>query len=67
MAVNTKFLNSLPPEWNKYVANVRLEKNLADVTYDAYKDIRNGGRYARRSSESADNRNVQKESGNGNL
>ncbi|GKB54671.1 hypothetical protein Tco_0905424, partial [Tanacetum coccineum] len=35
MAVNTKFLNLLQPEWNKYVTNVRLAKNLVDDTYDA--------------------------------
>ncbi|GJS24022.1 hypothetical protein Tco_0452654 [Tanacetum coccineum] len=35
---DTKFLNSLQPEWTKYVTNVRLAKNLANVTYDALFD-----------------------------
>ncbi|GJU10089.1 hypothetical protein Tco_1132485 [Tanacetum coccineum] len=26
--VNTKFLNSLPPEWSKFVTNVKLVKDL---------------------------------------
>ncbi|GJR27278.1 hypothetical protein Tco_1103510 [Tanacetum coccineum] len=38
MAVNINFLILLQPEWTKYVTNVRLAKNLADVTYDALFD-----------------------------
>ncbi|GKC03096.1 hypothetical protein Tco_0994706 [Tanacetum coccineum] len=38
MAVNTKFLNSLQPEWFKYVTNVRLSKNLAEDSYDTLFD-----------------------------
>ncbi|GJZ42225.1 hypothetical protein Tco_0589111 [Tanacetum coccineum] len=38
MSVNTKFLNSLQPEWNKYVTNVHLTKKLVHVTYDALFD-----------------------------
>ncbi|GKD88971.1 retrovirus-related pol polyprotein from transposon TNT 1-94 [Tanacetum coccineum] len=38
MAVNTKFLNSLQPEWYKYVTNVRISKNLADDPYDVLFD-----------------------------
>ncbi|GKD46548.1 integrase, catalytic region, zinc finger, CCHC-type containing protein [Tanacetum coccineum] len=38
MAVNTKFLNSLQPEWNKYVTNVRLTNKLRDDHYDVLFD-----------------------------
>ncbi|GKD15417.1 hypothetical protein Tco_1199824 [Tanacetum coccineum] len=38
MAVNTEFLNSLQPEWFKYVTNVRLSKNLAEHSYDTLFD-----------------------------
>nr|GEU56491.1 uncharacterized mitochondrial protein AtMg00810-like [Tanacetum cinerariifolium] len=32
--VNTKFLNSLPPEWSKFVTNVKLVKDLHTSNYD---------------------------------
>ncbi|GJY81039.1 hypothetical protein Tco_0493790 [Tanacetum coccineum] len=32
--VNIKFLNSLPPEWSKFVTNVKLEKDLHTTNFD---------------------------------
>ncbi|GJU03617.1 hypothetical protein Tco_1113955 [Tanacetum coccineum] len=32
--VNTKFLNALPPEWSKFVTNVKLAKSLYATNYD---------------------------------
>ncbi|GJX86251.1 hypothetical protein Tco_0337025 [Tanacetum coccineum] len=32
--VNTKFLNSLPPEWSKFVTDVKLVKYLHTTNYD---------------------------------
>ncbi|GKF34699.1 hypothetical protein Tco_0107899 [Tanacetum coccineum] len=32
--VNTKFLNSLPPEWSKFVTDVKLAKNMHTSNYD---------------------------------
>ncbi|GJR59379.1 hypothetical protein Tco_1501541 [Tanacetum coccineum] len=32
--VNTKFLNSLPPEWSKFVTNVKLVKELHTSNFD---------------------------------
>nr|GEW49243.1 hypothetical protein [Tanacetum cinerariifolium] len=32
--VNTKFLNSLPPEWSKFVTDVKLAKSLYTTNYD---------------------------------
>nr|GEX69112.1 hypothetical protein [Tanacetum cinerariifolium] len=32
--VNTKFLNSLPPEWSKFVTDVKLEKDLNTTNFD---------------------------------
>ncbi|GKF63749.1 hypothetical protein Tco_0187197, partial [Tanacetum coccineum] len=32
--VNTKFLNSLPPEWGKFVTNVKLATDLHTSNYD---------------------------------
>ncbi|GJS54550.1 hypothetical protein Tco_0627912 [Tanacetum coccineum] len=32
--VNTKFLNSLPPEWSKFVTNVKLVKDLHTTNFD---------------------------------
>ncbi|GKB02308.1 hypothetical protein Tco_0830397 [Tanacetum coccineum] len=32
--VNTKFLNSLPPEWSKFVTKVKLAKSLYTTNYD---------------------------------
>ncbi|GJX14701.1 hypothetical protein Tco_0206459 [Tanacetum coccineum] len=32
--VNTKFLNSLPPEWNKFVTDVKLARDLHTTNYD---------------------------------
>ncbi|GJT98348.1 retrovirus-related pol polyprotein from transposon TNT 1-94 [Tanacetum coccineum] len=32
--VNTKFLNSLPPEWSKFVTDVKLVKDLHTTNYD---------------------------------
>ncbi|GKB19193.1 retrovirus-related pol polyprotein from transposon TNT 1-94 [Tanacetum coccineum] len=34
MQVNTKFLNSLPPEWSKFVTNVKLVKDLHTTNFD---------------------------------
>ncbi|GJS78891.1 hypothetical protein Tco_0728772 [Tanacetum coccineum] len=34
MQVNTKFLNSLPPEWSKFVTDVKLVKDLHTTTFD---------------------------------
>ncbi|GJS42096.1 retrovirus-related pol polyprotein from transposon TNT 1-94 [Tanacetum coccineum] len=32
--VNTKFLNALPPEWSKFVTDVKLAKSLYNTNYD---------------------------------
>ncbi|GJY22342.1 retrovirus-related pol polyprotein from transposon TNT 1-94 [Tanacetum coccineum] len=32
--VNTKFLNSLPPEWSKFVTDVKLVKDLHSTNFD---------------------------------
>ncbi|GKF19269.1 hypothetical protein Tco_0067907, partial [Tanacetum coccineum] len=32
--VNTKFLNSLPPEWGKFMTNVKLVKDLHTSNFD---------------------------------
>ncbi|GJZ62280.1 hypothetical protein Tco_0618417 [Tanacetum coccineum] len=32
--VNTKFLNSLPPEWSKFVTDVKLDRDLHTTNYD---------------------------------
>ncbi|GKC77152.1 hypothetical protein Tco_1127926 [Tanacetum coccineum] len=32
--VNTKFLNSLPPEWSKFVMDVKLARDLHTTNYD---------------------------------
>nr|GEV01479.1 retrovirus-related Pol polyprotein from transposon 17.6 [Tanacetum cinerariifolium] len=32
--VNTKFLNALPPEWSKFVIDVKLAKSLYTTNYD---------------------------------
>nr|GEV87330.1 hypothetical protein [Tanacetum cinerariifolium] len=32
--VNTKFLNSLPPEWSKFVTDVKLAKDMHESNYD---------------------------------
>ncbi|GJX53983.1 hypothetical protein Tco_0282352 [Tanacetum coccineum] len=32
--VNTKFLNSLPPEWSKFVTDVKLMKDLYTTSFD---------------------------------
>nr|GEV88548.1 hypothetical protein [Tanacetum cinerariifolium] len=34
MQVNTKFLNSLPPEWSKFVTRVKLVKDLHTSNFD---------------------------------
>ncbi|GJW44638.1 hypothetical protein Tco_0073437, partial [Tanacetum coccineum] len=34
MQVNTKFLNSLPPDWSKFVTDVKLVKDLHTSTFD---------------------------------
>ncbi|GKC24463.1 hypothetical protein Tco_1026613 [Tanacetum coccineum] len=38
VSINIKFLNSLQPEWSKYVTLTRQNKNLSDVEYDALYD-----------------------------
>ncbi|GJY82302.1 hypothetical protein Tco_0495678 [Tanacetum coccineum] len=43
--VNTKFLNTLQPEWSKFVTDVKLAKNLYTTNYDqlyAYLSQHNG-------------------------
>ncbi|GJU36497.1 hypothetical protein Tco_1184851 [Tanacetum coccineum] len=32
--INAKFLNTLPPEWSKFVTNVKLARNLHTTNYD---------------------------------
>ncbi|GJW52820.1 hypothetical protein Tco_0096905 [Tanacetum coccineum] len=32
--VNTKFLNSLPPEWSKFMMDVKLDRDLHTTNYD---------------------------------
>ncbi|GKC68207.1 hypothetical protein Tco_1100805 [Tanacetum coccineum] len=32
--VNTKFLNSLQPEWSKFVTDVKLSRNMHTTNYD---------------------------------
>ncbi|GKC00245.1 hypothetical protein Tco_0986381, partial [Tanacetum coccineum] len=32
--VNTKFLNSLPPEWSKFMTNVKLVRDLHTTNLD---------------------------------
>ncbi|GKD99753.1 hypothetical protein Tco_1387737 [Tanacetum coccineum] len=32
--VNTKFMNALPPEWSKFVTDVKLAKSLYTTNYD---------------------------------
>ncbi|GJW87298.1 hypothetical protein Tco_0162638 [Tanacetum coccineum] len=32
--VNTKFLNTLPPEWSKFVTDVKLARNMHTTNYD---------------------------------
>ncbi|GJU71590.1 hypothetical protein Tco_1262995 [Tanacetum coccineum] len=34
MRVNTKFLNSLPPEWSKFMTDVKLVKDLHTTNFD---------------------------------
>ncbi|GJX04600.1 hypothetical protein Tco_0190516 [Tanacetum coccineum] len=34
LQVNTKFLNSLPPEWSKFVTDVKLVKDLHTTNFD---------------------------------
>ncbi|GJZ40027.1 copia protein, partial [Tanacetum coccineum] len=34
MQVNTKFLNSLPPEWSKFVTDVKLVRDLYTTNFD---------------------------------
>ncbi|GJS54188.1 hypothetical protein Tco_0627550 [Tanacetum coccineum] len=34
--VNTKFLNSLPPEWSKFVTDVKLVKDLHTTNFDQH-------------------------------
>ncbi|GKA14136.1 hypothetical protein Tco_0693782 [Tanacetum coccineum] len=34
LQVNTKFLNSLPPEWSKFMTNVKLVKDLHTTNFD---------------------------------
>ncbi|GJS75028.1 hypothetical protein Tco_0724909 [Tanacetum coccineum] len=37
-SINTKFLNSLQPEWSKYVTLTRQKYNLMDIDYDVLFD-----------------------------
>nr|GEX93888.1 reverse transcriptase domain-containing protein [Tanacetum cinerariifolium] len=34
LQINTKFLNALPPEWSKFVTDVKLAKSLYTTNYD---------------------------------
>ncbi|GKB58074.1 copia protein [Tanacetum coccineum] len=34
MQVNTKFLNNLPPEWSKFVTDVKLVRDLHTINFD---------------------------------
>nr|GEU48225.1 hypothetical protein [Tanacetum cinerariifolium] len=34
LQVNTKFLNSLPPEWSKFMTDVKLVKDLHTINFD---------------------------------
>ncbi|GKC63465.1 hypothetical protein Tco_1096063 [Tanacetum coccineum] len=34
MQVNTKFLNNLPPQWSKFVTDVKLVKDLHTTNFD---------------------------------
>ncbi|GKF90083.1 hypothetical protein Tco_0264046 [Tanacetum coccineum] len=38
VSINTKFLNSLQPEWSKYVTLTHQNKDLSDVEYDSLYD-----------------------------
>ncbi|GKB45862.1 hypothetical protein Tco_0896615 [Tanacetum coccineum] len=38
VSINTKFLNSLQPEWSKYVTLTRQNIDLSDVEYDSLYD-----------------------------
>ncbi|GKF00384.1 putative RNA-directed DNA polymerase [Tanacetum coccineum] len=38
VSINTKFLNSLQPEWSKYVTLTRQNKDFSDVEYDSLYD-----------------------------
>ncbi|GKC24797.1 hypothetical protein Tco_1026947 [Tanacetum coccineum] len=38
VSIKTKFLNSLQPDWRKYVTLTRQNKNLSDLKYDALYD-----------------------------
>ncbi|GJZ87632.1 integrase, catalytic region, zinc finger, CCHC-type containing protein [Tanacetum coccineum] len=38
ISINTKFLNSLKPEWSKYVTLTRQKYNLMDIDYDELYD-----------------------------
>ncbi|GKC20388.1 hypothetical protein Tco_1022538 [Tanacetum coccineum] len=39
MQVNTKFLNSLPPEWSKFVTDVKLVKYFHTTNFDQLYDL----------------------------
>ncbi|GKE10997.1 hypothetical protein Tco_1414548 [Tanacetum coccineum] len=34
LQINTKFLNNLPPEWSKFVTDVKLVKDLHTISFD---------------------------------
>ncbi|GJZ44630.1 integrase, catalytic region, zinc finger, CCHC-type containing protein [Tanacetum coccineum] len=38
ISINTKFLNSLQPEWSKYITLTRQKYNLMDIDYDVLYD-----------------------------
>ncbi|GJV13776.1 hypothetical protein Tco_1355317 [Tanacetum coccineum] len=64
IAVNTKFLNSLQPEWRKYIINLCLSRNLHSDDYGLLnqaivqddgvdiqsKNVGNSGRYMKRTT-----------------
>nr|GEU44376.1 hypothetical protein [Tanacetum cinerariifolium] len=43
--VNTKFLNTLPPEWRKFVTDVKLVKDLHTTNVDQFHAIEYGSPY----------------------
>ncbi|GJT01079.1 integrase, catalytic region, zinc finger, CCHC-type containing protein [Tanacetum coccineum] len=71
VTINIKFLNSLQPEWLKYVTQVRLAKSLTvdtfDDLFDYLQNSGNTGRNTRRAyvqEEVVERSNTQNETGN---
>ncbi|GKB22470.1 hypothetical protein Tco_0861871 [Tanacetum coccineum] len=50
--VNSKFLNALPPEWSKFVTDVKLAKSLYTTNYDQlYAYLRQHKRHANKCTQ----------------